>query len=102
LINTALQQSRLFDSESDLTSGVDFINVIGTIFLYKYRFGSFFYIQVTRKKAAKTTIVQRICLYNVDEIASCRYELTHPASACIFRIAVRFEELNLLANIQGK
>ncbi len=35
---------------------------------HQRRFGSFFYKQVTRKKAAETTFVQKICTYNVDEI----------------------------------
>ncbi len=39
-------------------------------FLYKRRFGSFFYIHVTRKKAAKTTFARKIRTNNVDEIST--------------------------------
>jgi len=40
--------------------GVNFINILGTIFLQEHCFGSFFYVHVTREKAAKTTFVQKI------------------------------------------
>ncbi len=49
-------------------AAVNFINILRTNFSYEHRFGSFFYIHVTRKKVAKTTFVQKICVYNVDEI----------------------------------
>jgi len=36
--------------------------------LYKHRFGSFYYEHVTRKKAAETMFVRKICAFKVDEI----------------------------------
>jgi len=48
-------------------SGLNFINVICARFSYKRRFGSFFYVHVT-KKAAKTTLVWKSRAYNVEEI----------------------------------
>ncbi len=52
----------------DVQSGVDFINVKRTNFLYERHFGSFYYVHVTRKKADKTTSVQKIHVFNIDEI----------------------------------
>jgi len=49
-------------------SGVNFINIKRTIFLYECHFGSFYYVHVTRKKLPKPTIVQKICAFNVAEI----------------------------------
>ena len=49
-------------------AGVNFINIIVTNFSYECCFGSFFYVHVTRKKAAETTFVWKICTNNVDEI----------------------------------
>jgi len=52
-----------------LATGVKFINIKRTNFLYKRRFGSSFYnIYVTRKKAAEMKFVQKICAFNFDEI----------------------------------
>jgi len=48
--------------------GVNFINILRTNFSYKRRFGSFYNLHVTRKKAAEMTFVQKICVFNVDEI----------------------------------
>jgi len=48
--------------------GVNFINVKGTNFSYEHCFGSFYYVHVTRKKAAKTTFIRKICSFNIDEI----------------------------------
>ncbi len=48
--------------------GVNFINNKRTNFSYERRFGSFQYVHVTRKKAAETKFVQKICAFNVDEI----------------------------------
>ncbi len=50
-----------------MTPAVNFINIMFVCFLYERRFGSFFYVRVTRKKAAETTFVQKIRTYNVDE-----------------------------------
>ncbi len=41
--------------------GVNLINVKGTKFSYKHRFVRFYYIYVTRKKAAKMMFEQQIC-----------------------------------------
>jgi len=38
--------------------------------LYECRFGSFYYVHVTRKKAAETTLVQKILEFNVNEIGT--------------------------------
>jgi hypothetical protein len=53
-----------------LRLGVNFINVKRTNFSYERRFGSFYfyYVYVTRKKAAETMFVRKICAFNVDEI----------------------------------
>jgi len=48
--------------------GVNFINVKNINFMYECCFGSFYYLHVTRKKAAKVTFVRKICVFNVDEI----------------------------------
>ncbi len=48
--------------------GVNFINILRTNFSYKRRFGSFYYVHVTRKKAAEMTFVQKTRSFNVDEI----------------------------------
>ncbi len=37
----------------DLSSGVNFFNILRTNFLYEHRFGSFFYVHVTREKLPK-------------------------------------------------
>ncbi len=50
---------------------VNFINIIHTNFSYERHFGSFFYIHVTRKKAAETTFIQKIRTFIVDEIDTC-------------------------------
>ncbi len=47
---------------------VNIINIKRTNFSYECCFSSFYYIHVTRKKAAKMTSVQKICAFNVDEI----------------------------------
>ncbi len=39
-----------------------------TPFLYEHCFGSFFSSYMYIEKAAKTTLVRKICTYNVDEI----------------------------------
>jgi len=36
-----------------MTPGVNFINILCMIFLYKCHFGSFFYVHVTREKLPK-------------------------------------------------
>jgi len=43
-----------------LRSTVNFINILRTNFSNECRFGSFYYVHVTRKKAAKTTFAQKI------------------------------------------
>jgi len=48
----------IFNSTLMQSTGVNFINILRTKFSYKHRFGSFFY--VTREKAAKTMLVQKI------------------------------------------
>jgi len=40
----------------------------GTNFSYKHCFSSFYYVHITRKKAAETKFAQKICTFNVDEI----------------------------------
>ncbi len=40
-------------------------------FQYKRRIGSFYYVHVTRKKAAEKTFVRKKRVYNVDEIDTC-------------------------------
>jgi len=51
-----------------ICSGVNFINVKCTIFLYEHRFSSFYYVHVTRKKVVKTTFERKIRTFNIDEI----------------------------------
>jgi len=51
-----------------LTEGANCINVKRMTFSYKCRFGSFYYVHVTRKKAAEMKFVRKICAYNIDEI----------------------------------
>ncbi len=67
------------------TSGVNFINIIHANFSYKCFFGSFFYLHThvhTQEKAAKMTIVLKICTYNVDEIdGRCQF---HQRFMCAF------------------
>ncbi len=48
------------------TTGVNFINIIRTNFLYERRFSSYMYIE----KGAEMMFVQKICTFNVDEIGS--------------------------------
>jgi len=48
--------------------GVNFINVIHTIFLYECCFGSFISSYVYVKKAVEMLFIRKICTYNVDEI----------------------------------
>ncbi len=50
------------------TTVVNFINIKRANFSYKHRFGRFYYVHVTRKKAAKMMFVRKIRMYNVDEI----------------------------------
>ncbi len=50
--------------------GVNFINVKRMPFLYEHHFGSFFYVHVTRKKAAEMTFMQKMRTFNNDEIDS--------------------------------
>ncbi len=50
-----------------ITPAVNFINVKHAHFLCKLCFGSFYYVHVTRKKAAKTMFMPKICPCNVDE-----------------------------------
>jgi len=52
----------------DGISGVNFIIVKSKNFSYKCRFGSFYYVHVIRKKAAKMKFVQKIRAFNVHEI----------------------------------
>ncbi len=52
------------------TLGVNFINIKRMNFSYERLFGNFHYVHVTRKKAAKTTFVQKILVFNVDEIGA--------------------------------
>ncbi len=54
-----------------LTPAINFINIIRARFSYERCFCSFFYVHVTRKKAAETMFVQKMCTYNVDEIDTC-------------------------------
>jgi hypothetical protein len=55
-------------------SGVNFINIKRMHISYERCFGSFYYVHVTGKKAAETTLIQKICAFNVDEIdGSCRH-----------------------------
>jgi hypothetical protein len=42
-----------------LTPAVNFINIIQACFSYECPFGSFYYVHVTRKKAAEKTFVQK-------------------------------------------
>ncbi len=53
---------------------VNFINVKRTNFLYECCFGSFYYVHVPRKKAAKMMFVRKI---NVDEIDHLVLSLSH-------------------------
>jgi len=48
---------------------VNFINILRTNFLYECRFGSFFYVHVTREKLPKRCSYEKFaCKINVDEI----------------------------------
>jgi len=54
-----------------MSSGVNFINILSTNFLYERHFGSFFYVHVTREKLPKLRFLQKFCAQNVDEIDTC-------------------------------
>ncbi len=58
-------------SSKSLLPVVNFIKMIGTHFLYKRCFGSFFYIHVTRKKLPKQHSYEKFVCINVDEIDTC-------------------------------
>ncbi len=47
-----------------LTPVFHFINILSTNFLYERRFGSFFYVHVTREKDVR----KKICAKNIGEI----------------------------------
>jgi len=53
-----------------LTPCVNFINFKRAHFLYECHFGSFFYVCTYIEKAAKMTFVQKMRVFNVDEINS--------------------------------
>jgi len=65
---TTLKDEKKVHPTHHVRPTVNFINVIRTNFSYECPFGSFFYIQVTRKKAAEMTFVRIIRMFNVDEI----------------------------------
>jgi len=64
------------------TPAVNFINVKRTNFSYERRFGSFYYVHVT----AKTTFVQKIFAFNVDDIDGWR---TYACAPIFVRTVVR-------------
>ncbi len=51
-----------------LTASINFINILPANYLYEHCFGSFFSSYMYMEKAAKMTFVQKIIMYNVDEI----------------------------------
>ncbi len=54
--------SLILDYRADYVStspGVNFINILHTIFLYERQFGSFFYVHVTREKLPKQRLFEK-------------------------------------------
>ncbi len=81
-----------------MLSGVNFINILRTNFLYEYRFGSFFssymYIMCTWKKLLKRRSYEK-CAYKVDEIDGRK-------TKCIFSLQVFIEQkLIVCAEVEG-
>jgi len=60
--------TNLHDNFCESPPRCHFINVKHTNLLYERRFGSFYYVHVTRKKADETTFVRKLRTFNVDEI----------------------------------
>jgi len=65
-------------------AGVNVINVKSTNFLYECRFGSFYYVHLTRKKLPKPTFIQKFFAFNVDEIDGRSQKCKNPVSPSVF------------------
>ncbi len=63
-----VHSQKMFKTNHIIHSGDNFIKVKCTNCLYKRRFGSFYYVHVTGKKAVEKMFVRKICTFNVDEI----------------------------------